>query len=52
MHFIMNCKNVLFIKIEMALIQSILVLESWLTGQNGLKKFSLPEFGIKNTGCY
>jgi hypothetical protein len=34
----MNSKNVLFIKIEMALIQSILVLESWLIGQNDLKK--------------
>jgi hypothetical protein len=38
MHFIMNCKNVLFIKIEMALIQSILVLVM-LIGQNDLKKF-------------
>jgi hypothetical protein len=48
----MNCKNVIFIKIEMALIQSILVLESWLIGQNNLKKFSLFEFGIKNIGYY
>jgi hypothetical protein len=46
----MNCKNVLFIIIEMALIQSILVLESWLVGQNDLKKFSLSEYGSKNTG--
>jgi hypothetical protein len=36
----------------MALIQSILILESWLIGQNDLEKFSLSEFGIKNTGCY
>jgi hypothetical protein len=36
----------------MALIQSILILEPWLIGQNILKKFSLPEFGIKNTVCY
>jgi hypothetical protein len=47
MHFVMNCKNVLFIKIEMTLIQLILVLESWLIGQNDLKKFSLFEFGNK-----
>jgi hypothetical protein len=29
-----------------------MVLESWLIGQNDLKKCSLSEFGIKNTGCY
>jgi hypothetical protein len=31
----------------MAIIQSILVLELWLIGQNDLKKFSLSEFSIK-----
>jgi hypothetical protein len=36
----------------MALLQSILILEPWLIGQTDLKKFSLSEFGIKNTGCY
>jgi hypothetical protein len=34
----MNFKNVLFIKIEMVLIQSILVLEPGLIGQNDFKK--------------
>jgi hypothetical protein len=36
----------------MALNQSILVLESWLIGQNDLIKYSLSEFDIKNTSCY
>jgi hypothetical protein len=43
----MNCKNVLFIKILMALIQSILILVSWLTGHNDLKKSVYPNLVSK-----
>ena len=45
---LMNRKNILFIKIEIVLIQSMLVLEPWLIGQYDLKTFSLPKFCIEN----
>jgi hypothetical protein len=49
----MNRKNVLIIKFEMKnLIQSILVPEPWLNVKMTLKKISLSEFDIENTGFH
>jgi len=49
---LMNRKSVLFIKMSMDHIQSNLIWIGFIIGQNYLKKSSLSEFGVENTGCH